>query len=212
MYNRYEIGRRIKGLRDDISINQEKLAKDLNISREALAKWETGDRDIKNEFMIKLADYFNVTCDYILRGIRADSVEVSQKTGLTQIAIDQLEGINNIKSNKRDQKLRIINGILINKAFYTHILKHGENAITIHDGDPLGGHGKHTEAPGDIKKMGEDARENLKWANELGYTDYIPTPKGVAIDTQIQYATDAFKEILEHIVRPEKKNSDSSGL
>lgn len=67
-----EIGERIKKLREARGLSQHQLSVALNVTREVVAKWETGTRDLKTAYMVKLADYFNVTCDYILRGIKAD--------------------------------------------------------------------------------------------------------------------------------------------
>lgn len=86
-----DIGKRIKRLRDERQLTQEALAKDLKVSREALAKWEIGERDLKTEFTIRFADYFGVTCDEILRDIKAENVDIHKKTGLNDAAIATLE-------------------------------------------------------------------------------------------------------------------------
>ena len=57
---------RIKKLRIENGLSQEKLGKELHISRTAINDWE--NRGIETSFttLIKIAQYFNVTTDYLL--------------------------------------------------------------------------------------------------------------------------------------------------
>lgn len=56
---------RIKDLRTDIDKTQEKFAKELNMHKTTYVRYENGDREPPFEFIIKLADYYNVSIDYI---------------------------------------------------------------------------------------------------------------------------------------------------
>ena len=59
-------GEIIAELRIDKGMNQEQLATVLNVSRSTLANWEVGNRSIDIETLVIIADYFNVSCDYLL--------------------------------------------------------------------------------------------------------------------------------------------------
>ena len=48
------------------SITQLKLAMDLNISQNTISRYETGEREADYATLIRLADYFNVSLDYLL--------------------------------------------------------------------------------------------------------------------------------------------------
>ena len=61
------IGKRIETLRKNKGITQQQLANDFHVRREVVTKWETGLQDLKTDNIVKLADYFGVTCDYLLR-------------------------------------------------------------------------------------------------------------------------------------------------
>lgn len=66
-------GERLKELRKSKNLTQEKLAEQLSVNRDALAKWET-DRAFPDVNIIKeLADLFEVTTDYLL-GRKEDSL------------------------------------------------------------------------------------------------------------------------------------------
>ena len=57
---------RIRDLREDKDLTQAEVAKQINITREAYAKYETGIRDIPLTVLIRLADFYNTSVDYIL--------------------------------------------------------------------------------------------------------------------------------------------------
>lgn len=57
---------RLKELRLSKKLKQTELAAMLNISQGALSGWETGRYSIGNEELKKLADFFNVSVDYLL--------------------------------------------------------------------------------------------------------------------------------------------------
>lgn len=55
-------------LRKKNKITQEELAEELNVSRQSVSKWETGDAYPETEKLILLCDKFDVTMDDLLRG------------------------------------------------------------------------------------------------------------------------------------------------
>jgi len=57
---------RIKALREQHEKTQQDLADFLNLSQKAVSFYELGQRDIPNDVLKKLADYFHVSTDYIL--------------------------------------------------------------------------------------------------------------------------------------------------
>ena len=85
-----EIGERIAELRNGQGISQGELAKELYIDRGVVAKWENGSREIKPGHTVDLADFFNVPCDYILRGIQSEQLDIHKATGLDDEAIERL--------------------------------------------------------------------------------------------------------------------------
>lgn len=60
------IGARIKLLREELGLKQEELAKALSVSPSAIGMYERNLREPNNELTLKIADYFNVTVDYLL--------------------------------------------------------------------------------------------------------------------------------------------------
>jgi len=60
------IGQRIGKLRANSGLTQAELANKLSVKRETVAQWEADTREIKASYIIKLAELFNVSADYIL--------------------------------------------------------------------------------------------------------------------------------------------------
>lgn len=58
----------LKAIRKLKHLNQQKVALDLNISREALSYYENGKREPSLELLKKMSDYFNVSIDYLITG------------------------------------------------------------------------------------------------------------------------------------------------
>ncbi len=57
---------RLKTLRNEKGYNQTYVAKQLGITQQAYANYERDARQPDNETLVKLADLFNVSVDYIL--------------------------------------------------------------------------------------------------------------------------------------------------
>lgn len=57
---------RLKQLRKEKGISQLKLALDLNMSQNTISRYETGEREADYRSLILIADYFNVSIDYLL--------------------------------------------------------------------------------------------------------------------------------------------------
>ena len=58
--------RRIRELREDRDLNQTKVAKMLGMSQTGYSKYETGENDIPTNILIKLADFYGTSVDYLL--------------------------------------------------------------------------------------------------------------------------------------------------
>ena len=60
---------RIQQLRKIRGISQEELADRIGVSRQAVSKWESGQTSPDLEKIVLLSDYFEVTTDYLLKGV-----------------------------------------------------------------------------------------------------------------------------------------------
>ena len=58
--------RRIRDLREDADLLQKDLAKYLQCTQVCYSQYELGKRDIPTDVLIKLADFYNTSTDYLL--------------------------------------------------------------------------------------------------------------------------------------------------
>ena len=60
------IGKRIKELRLEKGVSQQILATVVGVNKRAIIFWEQEVNEPKASYILKLADYFNVSSDYLL--------------------------------------------------------------------------------------------------------------------------------------------------
>ena len=58
--------KRIRDLREDRDLTQTAIAEILGMSQTGYSKYETGENDIPTAILIKLADFYNTSTDYLL--------------------------------------------------------------------------------------------------------------------------------------------------
>lgn len=57
---------RIRELREDNDLKQQKIAEILNTTQQVYSRYEKGTNEIPIRHIIALARFYNVSCDYIL--------------------------------------------------------------------------------------------------------------------------------------------------
>lgn len=65
---------RLRELRKQRGISQLKLAMDLGMNQNTISRYENGEREADYQTLILLADYFNVSIDYLLE--RSDNPSI----------------------------------------------------------------------------------------------------------------------------------------
>ena len=59
------IAARLRGLREQATFSQQKLSKTLNIAQASLCRYECGETEAPASVLLKYADFFDVSLDYI---------------------------------------------------------------------------------------------------------------------------------------------------
>lgn len=67
---------RLKEIRKSKGISQLKMAMDLNTNQNTISRYETGEREPGINELIKIADYFNISVDYLLE--RTDNPHINK--------------------------------------------------------------------------------------------------------------------------------------
>lgn len=71
----------LKGLREDGDFRQKDIAAVLGVSQNTYSQYETGVIALTDEMILKLADFYQVSTDYLLD--RSDNPELYQKPSVT---------------------------------------------------------------------------------------------------------------------------------
>ncbi|MGN0804595.1 MAG: helix-turn-helix domain-containing protein [Candidatus Coproplasma sp.] len=94
-------------LRKKNKITQEELAEELNVSRQSVSKWETGEAYPETEKLITLCDRFNVTLDDLLRGdVKEGKTDNEEQSFETQTSAD-IENNDDATVKEEERKKRI---------------------------------------------------------------------------------------------------------
>lgn len=67
---------RLREIRKSKGISQLKMAMDLHTNQNTISRYETGEREPGINELIKIADYFNVSVDYLL--YRTDNPNINR--------------------------------------------------------------------------------------------------------------------------------------
>ena len=67
---------RIQDLRTDADMSQKQLSEILHISQRSYSHYETGSRNIPVEMLIRLANYYDISVDYLVG--RTDKKEINR--------------------------------------------------------------------------------------------------------------------------------------
>lgn len=62
------LSEKIRALRRKSGLSQDELAERLDVSRQAVSKWELGSAVPTADKLVEIADYFGVSLDYLMRG------------------------------------------------------------------------------------------------------------------------------------------------
>ncbi len=73
--NQHTLADRIQQLRREHGLSQEQLAEKLNVSRQAVSKWESAQAQPELDKILALSELFCVTTDYLLKGSRGTPPE-----------------------------------------------------------------------------------------------------------------------------------------
>lgn len=67
---------RLQALRKKRGMSQIRLAIDLDLNQNSISRYESGEREADYKTLIKIADYFNVSIDYLLE--RTDNPKINK--------------------------------------------------------------------------------------------------------------------------------------
>lgn len=95
---------RLKKLRKELNLTQEEFAQKIGYTRTAISAWEIGRNEPSNDDMVKLANYFNVSTDYLLGKTNERNVSHSDIPEIRQIE----RGAKNMSQKDREKMVNMV--------------------------------------------------------------------------------------------------------
>ncbi|MBR6728627.1 MAG: helix-turn-helix transcriptional regulator [Clostridia bacterium] len=88
-YETKSLGKRIKMLRLEAGESQKQLAGKLCISRSCVGNYETGTRQPDSTTLLRLAEHFHVTSDYLLNRCENRTLDLTPREAKEALALSQ---------------------------------------------------------------------------------------------------------------------------
>jgi len=92
-------GQKLKELRSEKNISSEQLAEALALSKSIIWSYELNKKDPSNIHLIKIADYFEVTVDYLLERVNKKH-RINLQDPIDEIKSKYIISIDNIQLSK----------------------------------------------------------------------------------------------------------------
>ena len=97
-----KIGRRLAKLRPEDK-SQQDVANDLGVKRESINHWENGIKHIKAEDIVRLAEYYNTSADFILGLSEVATPDITTQAAALRYGLSE-ETLNTIESLTDNEK------------------------------------------------------------------------------------------------------------
>lgn len=101
----------IADLRKEVGLTQAELAFHLNISQQAVSKYEKEEREPDIDVLIRIADFFNVTTDYLL-GLSAPTEIPKPEKDIFHFEADEKRLIEIYRSLNEDSRIMALSKLL----------------------------------------------------------------------------------------------------
>ena len=102
----------LKYLRQRQGVSQKDVASYLGITRQAYSNYENGNRQPDNEAVLKLAEYFDVSADTILRGQEKENPALGYEDGPTDEDLDLIRQFQALQETLSDHQKILLGRIL----------------------------------------------------------------------------------------------------
>lgn len=94
---------KLRELREEQGISLDKLGEIFHVQKSSLSRIETGKQEPKADLINALADYFNVTTDYLLGRTEERHAKKERFQGVTTISAHRIGNIEQLPDEALDQ-------------------------------------------------------------------------------------------------------------
>ncbi|MFR6246773.1 MAG: helix-turn-helix domain-containing protein [Romboutsia timonensis] len=97
------LGERLRQLRKEQNLTQKDFGEKFNLSSRVIGYYESEERTPTPDFLLKIAEYFNVSTDYLLGKTDNRNIETKKEINATTIAAHRLGDIEDLPDEAIDQ-------------------------------------------------------------------------------------------------------------
>lgn len=105
---------RIKEVRTKARQTRAQMAEELDVSPSTIASWEYGQRSLSPEMIVKIADMYNVSTDYLLGRTSAPLDDIKIPTPTT-LAAHETEGAPPVSDDEMERVIRAAYELILEK-------------------------------------------------------------------------------------------------
>lgn len=111
----------LRALMSEHGTTQKELARYVGIRPQSLAQYCSGETSPNGEKLLKIAEYYKVTTDYLLTGIIREDIPVREMLGLSERTIENMKLIKDGYFEDSPYMLPMLDRMLGDKDFYTSL-------------------------------------------------------------------------------------------
>ncbi len=108
----------LRMLMEENGTTQKELAKHVGIRPQTLAQYCTGETQPNGDKLLKIAEYYKVTVDYLLTGTVIENIPVYEMLGLSQNTVENMRLIKDGYFEDSPYMLPMLDCLLGDKDFY----------------------------------------------------------------------------------------------
>lgn len=121
---------KLKEIRKSKKISQKEFAEHMNVAQNTVSRWETGERLMDSDTLVKAADFFNVSVDYLLgRAKRSQTITAAQKSAESMRIIDEYTKLNDLGKHEAVKRIKELSLIPSYRGKEMPIAAHSEGEI-----------------------------------------------------------------------------------
>lgn len=113
----------LRALMEENGTTQKELAKFLEVRPQTLSLYCSGETQPNGEKLLKIAEYYHVTVDYLLTGTVIENIPVYKMLGFSESTVENLRLVKDGYFEDTPEMLAMLDNLLSDKNFYIALEK-----------------------------------------------------------------------------------------
>ena len=193
-----EFSKRLIQLREQKGFTQQQLADSIGITRQSLSLYEKAERTINFELLAKIADFFNVSTDYLMgrtdvASMNEDLQTACKVTGLSESAVIAIRNIHDGDPYRKLKRDRMYNAEILEKIILSESFPNILSRIS---------------SIKNLESTLPDDRLTLECTAPNSNGLKLTLTKKDFVEYDLQFGMDEFKNIIKEIIREASEHGE----